>query len=101
MIKVPAGNKVQLEEGRFATITEEGTLIIEYASGGPLGQERMRVVGISTVGSQALLDLLANGETVEHSVQSDVCLLGGSHEWVTKSNGEYTKTFCGKCGTRR
>lgn len=68
MIKVPEGQKVQLEENRFATITGDGTLIIEYITEGPLGQDRARCIGLSPVGSQALLDLLANGEAVEHSV---------------------------------
>jgi len=68
MIKVEEGQKVQLEENRFATITSEGTLIIEYITEGPLGQDRARCIGLSSVGAQALLDLLANGEAVEHSV---------------------------------
>jgi len=69
MIKVAEGQKVQLEENRFATITSEGTLIIEYITEGPLGQDRARCIGLSVVGAQALLDLLANGEAVEQSVQ--------------------------------
>lgn len=28
---------------------------------------------------------------------SDNCLLGGKHEWRTLTDGEYTKTICGKC----
>ena len=68
MIKVKEGQKVQLEENRFATITSEGTLIIECITEGPLGQDRARCIGISAVGAQALLDLIANGEAVEHSV---------------------------------
>jgi len=35
------------------------------------------------------------------SVQSDECLLGGKHDWITQTNGEYTKTVCSKCRTRR
>jgi hypothetical protein len=72
MIKVAEGQKVKLEEGRFATIASEGTLILEYTGEGPLGQERVRTVGISTVGAHALLDLLANGEAVEHSVHPTI-----------------------------
>ena len=69
MVKVQEGEKVRLEENRFATITSEGTLIIEYITEGPLGQDRARCIGLSPTGAQALLDLLANGEAVEHSVQ--------------------------------
>ena len=72
MIKVAEGQKVQLEENRFATITSDGTLILEYITEGPLGQYRARCIGLSSVGSQALLDLLANGEAVEQSVQADL-----------------------------
>lgn len=73
MRKVAEGEKVHLEEKVYATMTSDGTLIIEYITEGPLGQDRARCIGLSSIGAQALLDLLANGEAVEHSVQSDIC----------------------------
>jgi len=68
MIKASEDQKVHLEENIFATITSEGTLIIEYITEGPLGQDRARCIGLSAVGAQALLDLLANSEAVEHKM---------------------------------
>ena len=89
MRKVAEGEKVCLEEHRFATTTSEGTLIIEYITEGPLGQDRARCIGLSPIGAQALLDLLANGEAVEHSVQrtdgTDMSIIG-AEEWGDDSS---------------
>ena len=57
--------RIHLEENVYATVTSEGTLIIENVTEGPLGQDRIRCIGLSPTGAQALLDLLANGEAVE------------------------------------
>lgn len=46
-------------------------------------------------------NLVCNMSASNKRVQSDECLLGGKHEWITQTNGEYTKTVCSKCRTRR
>lgn len=91
MRKVKEGEKVLLEENRFATVTSEGTLIIEYITEGPLGQGRARCIGLSTVGAQALLDLLANGETN----QSESPEPENAFEWL-KTQGKRSPKWKGK-----
>lgn len=85
--------KVLLEENKYAEVTSEGTLIISNVTEGPLGQDRIRCIGFTPTGTQALLDFLVNGEAVEQPRAPDVANCHElHHEWMKLYN------FCPECG---
>lgn len=95
--------KVLLEEKVYAEVTNVGTLIIEKVTEGPLGQDRIRCIELSSIGAQALLDLLANGEAAQNSVQADVCPQSpdGEHHYYQDTEGFHVVFDCTYCGHRR